>query len=73
MRFSISDDGLVPQLIERALSTSVNTKTLLTHSQSHAIQVVSCVLSGISLLAALITFVWFARMKRKFRHRYVMA
>lgn len=59
------------QLSERNnLSRSINPDILLTAGQAKAIRIVSCILAGTSLLATMLAFYWFSRMRRRFRHKY---
>ncbi len=44
---------------------------LYSQDQVFAIQIVACTLAGLSLVSALLTFYWFLKMKKKFRHQSV--
>ncbi len=44
---------------------------LYSTDQVFAIQIVACTLAGLSLVSALLTFYWFLKMKKKFRHQSV--
>ena len=51
-------------------SEKSNTYTL---QEQHIQQVLALASASISILSGLITFYWFATMKRSFRHQYVLA
>jgi hypothetical protein len=55
-----------------ALSTSqVATQSFYTALQKRMIQTVATVTSSLTLVATLITFYWFCRMRKRLRHKYV--
>lgn len=52
------------------LGGRINTAALFTKRQVFIMQLVSCILAGISLASDLIIFYWFCLMRTSFRHRY---
>ena len=52
------------------LGGSVDTSSLFTARQIFALQMITCVLAGISLISGLVISYWFCLMRKSFRHRY---
>lgn len=60
------------ELDKRALGGHVDSTARLTSGEAEAIQIVVCIMSGLSLLSAIVTLCWFFQMKRRFRHVLIM-
>jgi len=63
----------VATIIERKrdFSDSIDPAKLFIVSQRYWMQVAVCICSAISLTSSLLAIYWFAKMKRKFRHKFV--
>ena len=55
----------------RALGAISEKTYSYTRQEQHIEQVIAVTSASISMLSALISFYWFATMKRNFRHQYV--
>ena len=55
----------------RSLSGPAGQSNTYTRQEQYIQQVLAVTSSSISVLAGLISFYWFATMKRNFRHQYV--
>jgi len=66
----LSDDGGV--LEGRGIHGRIDTTMLYNSRQKFRIQVIAATAASISVLFTLITLYWFSRMRKRFRHMYVL-
>jgi len=66
----LMDDGGV--LESRGLNGQIDTTMLYSNRQKFKIQVIAATAASISVLVTLVTLYWFARMRKRFRHMYVL-
>lgn len=50
----------------------IDTTALFNRSQKYQIQVIAAVAASVSVLVTMVTLYWFCRMKKRFRHMYVL-